>query len=41
MITGGLRTIEVSRANIEDLRTAGNNTVLFIQGKVKTKNKTM
>lgn len=35
MITGGLRTIEVSRANIEDLRTAGNNTVLFIQGKGK------
>lgn len=33
MITGGLRTIEVVRANIEDLRTAGDNTVLYIQGK--------
>lgn len=33
MVTGGLRTIEVSRANIEDLRTAGDNTVLYIQGK--------
>ena len=28
MVTGGLRTIEVSRANIGDLRTAGDNTVL-------------
>ena len=35
MTTGGLRTIEVSRANIEDLRTVGGNTVLFIQGKGK------
>ena len=33
MITGGLRTIEVSRANIEDLKTVCNNTVLYIQGK--------
>ena len=33
MITCGLRTIEVSRANIEDLRTAGNDTVLYVQGK--------
>lgn len=33
MITGGLRTIEVSRANIEDLRALGDNTVLYIQGK--------
>ena len=33
MITGGLRTIEVSRANIEDLRNAGDNTVLYVQGK--------
>lgn len=33
MITGGLRTIEVSRANINDLRTLGDNTVLFVQGK--------
>lgn len=35
MITGGLRTIEVIRANIEDLRTAGDSTALFIQGKGK------
>lgn len=33
MVTGGLRTIEVARANIGDLRTLGDNTVLFIQGK--------
>lgn len=33
MITGGLRDIEVSRANIEDLRTRGDNTVLYLQGK--------
>ena len=33
MITGGLRTIEVSRANIEDLRTAGDSPVLYLQGK--------
>lgn len=33
LFTGGLRTIEISRANIEDIRTAGDNTVLYIQGK--------
>lgn len=33
MLTGGLRDIEVSRSNIEDLRTLGNNTVLYLQGK--------
>lgn len=33
MITGGLRTIEVSRANVEDLRTAGDDVVLYLQGK--------
>lgn len=33
MVTGGLRDIEVSRANIGDLRTIGENTVLYIQGK--------
>lgn len=33
MITGGLRTIEVSRANVEDLRTLGDHTVMYIQGK--------
>lgn len=32
-ITGGLRTIEVSRADIGDLRTLGDDTVLYIQGK--------
>lgn len=35
MITGALRTIEVSRANIGDLRTLGDFTVLYIQGKGK------
>ena len=33
MVTGGLRTIEVSRAEVGDLRTLGENTVLYIQGK--------
>jgi integrase/recombinase XerC len=33
MFTGGLRTVEVSRANIEDLRTAGDCEVLYLQGK--------
>ncbi|HEM6221495.1 tyrosine-type recombinase/integrase [Streptococcus suis] len=33
MVTGGLRTIEVSRADVEDLRTVGESTVLYIQGK--------
>lgn len=33
MITGGLRTIEVSRANVEDMRALGDETVLYIQGK--------
>lgn len=33
MITGGLRDIEVSRANVEDLRQAGGCTVLYLQGK--------
>ena len=31
--TCGLRTIEISRANIEDLRTLGDCTVLYVQGK--------
>lgn len=35
MVTAGLRTIEVSRANVEDLRPLGNGTVLYIQGKGK------
>lgn len=33
MTAGGLRDIEVSRADIADLRTAGDNTVLYLQGK--------
>lgn len=33
MLTTGMRTIEVTRANIEDLRTVGDYPVLFIQGK--------
>lgn len=33
MVTGGLRTIEVARADIGDLRTLGDNTVLYVQGK--------
>lgn len=33
MITGGLRDVEVMRANIEDLRTRGDAPVLYIQGK--------
>lgn len=35
MITGGLRTIEVSRANVQDLRTLGDSAVLYLQGKGK------
>ena len=35
MVTAGLRTIEVSRANVEDLRPLGDFTVLYIQGKGK------
>ena len=33
MTTGGLRTVEVIRANIADMRTLGDDTVLYIQGK--------
>lgn len=33
MLTTGVRTIEVTRADIDDLRTVGDSTVLFIQGK--------
>lgn len=33
MITGGLRDVEVHRANIADLRVLGDNTVLYLQGK--------
>ena len=33
MLTMGLRTIEVVRANVEDIRNVGDNTVLYVQGK--------
>ena len=33
MITGGLRDIEVHRADVADLRVLGDNTVLYLQGK--------
>lgn len=33
MVTTGLRTVEVARANIEDMRTVADFTALFIQGK--------
>lgn len=33
MVTGGLRTIEVVRSDIADLRSIGSYPVLFIQGK--------
>lgn len=36
MVTGGLRTIEVERANIEDLSTVGGVPVLYVQGKGHT-----
>ena len=35
MVVGGLRDIEVHRANIEDLRTLGDSTILSLQGKGK------
>ena len=33
MTAGGLRTVEITRAKIEDLRTVGGKSVLYIQGK--------
>lgn len=33
MATAGLRTIEVARANIEDIRISGGRAVLYVQGK--------
>lgn len=33
MVTAGLRTIEVVRANVEDMRTLGDSAVLYVQGK--------
>ena len=35
MVTGGLRTVEISRADLQDLRTVGDSAALFIQGKGK------
>lgn len=32
-ITCGLRTIEISRANVEDIKTVGGRTYLYVQGK--------
>ena len=32
-VTGGLRDIEISRANIADVSTAGGNPVIYLQGK--------
>lgn len=33
MVTTGLRTVEVMRANVEDMRTVADFTALYIQGK--------
>ncbi len=33
MAVGGLRTVEITRANVEDIRTLGDCTVLYVQGK--------
>jgi integrase/recombinase XerD len=33
LVTTGLRTIELERANIEDIRNVANNSVLYVQGK--------
>lgn len=33
MVTGGLRTVEVIRADVGDLRTAGESSALYVQGK--------
>ena len=33
MVTGGLRDVEIARANTDDLRQLGNSTVLYLQGK--------
>lgn len=33
MVTDGLREIEISRADVKDLTTRGNNTVLWVRGK--------
>lgn len=36
MLTMGLRTIEVTRADVKDITNAGDNVVLFVQGKGHT-----
>lgn len=36
MATTGLRCVEITRANIGDIRPAGNDTALYIQGKGRT-----
>lgn len=36
MITGGLRDVEIARANVDDLRQCGDSTVLYLQGKGRT-----
>lgn len=36
MITTGMRTVEVTRANIEDIRTLGDFTALYFMGKGRT-----
>ena len=41
MLTMGLRTIEVSRANVEDIRNSGDSTVLYVQGKGHTEKDAM
>jgi len=33
LLTTGLRTIEIERANIEDIRNVGNTSVLYVMGK--------
>lgn len=35
-VTGGLRTIEISRADIKDLSVAGGSAALYVQGKGQT-----
>lgn len=39
MATGGLRSVEVVRANVEDLSTIGGVPVLYVQGKGRTDKK--
>ena len=38
MVTGGLRTIEVSRADMDDMRNVGNSPRFTFRVKVETKN---